>query len=377
MWKGERVRESVRKLSRVEGARNWLREQFFRGVRHVAAIDESREIFASLLRQKNVLPVPVELQSIDEVIHPYADLGLRPQDTRDKERKSNPAVFITGRFRSGSTLVWNLFRHVAGVTSYYEPFNERRWFDPSARGGRVDQSHLGVTDYWAEYEGLGELGRYFDPQWKFRHLYMPASAWNRPMQRYIETMIARATGRAVLQFNEVDFRLGWLRARFPGVPIIHIYRHPRDQWCSTLLDEARSAAHIRLRDFPRFDGFYLMRWARDLCHVFPFLTLNPDAFAYELYYQIWVLSFLFGRAHSERSFAFEDLIRDPPTGIRNLLDVAGLSGTDASSLVPLVSPVHIGKWRKYADADWFAEIEARVDTDISAYAHGLGVGPRM
>ena len=86
------------------------------------------------------------------------------------------------------------------------------------------------------------------------------------MQRYIETMMARARGRAVLQFNEVDFRLGWLRARFPTVPILHVYRHPRDQWCSTLLGAARSAAQCRLREFAPLDGFYLMSWARDLRH---------------------------------------------------------------------------------------------------------------
>ena len=44
------------------------------------------------------------------------------------------AIFITGRFRSGSTLLWNLFRNTLGVTSYYEPLNERRWFDARARG---------------------------------------------------------------------------------------------------------------------------------------------------------------------------------------------------------------------------------------------------
>ena len=35
-------------------------------------------------------------------------------------------VLVTGRFRSGSTLLWNLFRHCDGVTAYYEPFNRRR-----------------------------------------------------------------------------------------------------------------------------------------------------------------------------------------------------------------------------------------------------------
>ena len=251
--------------------REHLRGRFFAFLRRFLATDDARESLFALIEEHNGGVLGTELGKLDATALPYA-------------APLNGPVFISGRFRSGSALLWNLFRHVPGVTSYYEPFNERRWFDPAARGDQVDQSHLGVTDYWVEYDGLAELGRFFDPQWKFRNLYMSSAAWNLPMQRYIETMMARARGRAVLQFNEVDFRLGWLRARFPTVPILHVYRHPRDQWCSTLLGAARSAAQCRLREFAPLDGFYLMSWARDLRHTFPFLTLAEDAFVYELFF---------------------------------------------------------------------------------------------
>ena len=262
--------------------REHLRGRFFAFLRRVLATDDARESLFALIEEHNGGMLGTELGKLDATALPYADLGRGA--AASCAAPLNGPVFISGRFRSGSTLVWNLFRHVPGVTSYYEPFNERRWFDPAARGDQVDQSHLGVTDYWVEYDGLAELGRFFDPQWKFRNLYMSSAAWNLPMQRYIETMMARARGRAVLQFNEVDFRLGWLRARFPTVPILHVYRHPRDQWCSTLLGAARSAAQCRLREFAPLDGFYLMSWARDLRHTFPFLTLAEDAFVYELFF---------------------------------------------------------------------------------------------
>src|SRR5690348_9121883 len=85
---------------------------------------------------------------------PYADLGRGIAD------HTTPApVFITGRFRSGSTLLWNIFRSVPGCRAYYEPLNERRWFDPSRRGERIDRTHLGVEDYWREYDGLGHLAQ--------------------------------------------------------------------------------------------------------------------------------------------------------------------------------------------------------------------------
>ena len=329
----------------------------------------------ALLQESTGCGPAVEMEKLDRGAPPYTDLGSG--ETAPVASPESGAVFITGRFRSGSTLLWNLFRHVAGVTSYYEPFNERRWFDPHSRGDEVDRTHLGVDDYWAEYDGLTELGQYFDPRWKFRQLYMPAAAWNLPMQRYIETMIARARGRAVLQFNEVDFRLGWLRARFPTVPILHVYRHPRDQWCSTLLGAARSAAQCRLREFAPMDGFYLLSWARDLRYAFPFLTLTEDAFAYELYYQIWLLSFRLGQLQASASFAFEDLIADPAAGIRRLMVAAGVPQVPIDPLVALVKPVPIGKWRECASAEWFQDIESRVHADLTAYARGLRTVPRV
>ena len=355
--------------------REHLRGRFFAFLRRVLGTDDARESLFALIEEHNGGMLGTDLGKLDATALPYADLG-RGAATPYAAPLNGP-VFISGRFRSGSTLLWNLFRHVPGVTSYYEPFNERRWFDPAARGDQVDQSHLGVTDYWVEYDGLAELGRFFDPQWKFRHLYMSPAAWNLPMQRYIETMMARARGRAVLQFNEVDFRLGWLRARFPTVPILHVYRHPRDQWCSTLLGAARSVAQCRLREFAPLDGFYLMSWARDLRHTFPFLTLAEDAFAYELFYQIWLLSYRLGRLHASASLAFEDLVADPATGIRGLMAAAGMPQVPIEPLVPLVKPVPVGKWRECASAEWFEAIESRVDAEIVAYAHGLGLSSRV
>ena len=357
--------------------RKRVRAAFFSFLHRVAATDDAEAIFSRLLRQPIGGVALAEFDSAELSLTPYADVspGGRTQPGLLGLSERRP-VFVTGRFRSGSTLMWNLFRHVPNVTSYYEPFNERRWFDVAGRGSDVDQTHLGVSDYWAEYDHLADLGQYFDEDWKFRHLYMPASAYDVRMQRYIETMIERAPGRPVLQFNEVDFRLGWLRAWFPGVPIIHIFRHPRDQWCSTLQKEARTAARCRVRDFEAYDGFYLLRWARDLRHTFPFLSMNGDAFAYELYYQIWKISYLFGQRYAELSLRFEDLIADPRANILRILATAGMADVDVEPLVPLVSPVRTGKWRECADAEWFGEIEARVDATIARYASAVSVAHR-
>ena len=230
--------------------RKRVRAAFFSFLRRVSATDDAESIFSRLLRQPIGGVALAEIGAPQVWGAPYPEVASTGgAHAETKKLSARRPVFVTGRFRSGSTLMWNIFRHVPGVTSYYEPFNERRWFDVAGRGSEVDQTHLGVSDYWTEYNDLPELARYFDEDWKFRRLYMSATSYDAPMQRYIETMIERAPGRPVLQFNEVDFRLGWLRAWFPGVPIIHIFRHPRDQWCSTLQDAAPTVAQCRVREF--------------------------------------------------------------------------------------------------------------------------------
>src|SRR5688572_10206678 len=166
---------------------------------------------------------------------PYADLGEPDQTGGTAGRRD--IVFITGRFRSGTTFLWNVFRTIPGITAYYEPFNERRWFDPATRGTRVDGSHRNVADYWKEYEGLEELAQYYRIEWTDTNLYMDEHMPDPGMRKYMERMIELAPSRPVLQFNRVDFRLPWLRRQFPEARLIHIFRHPRDQWCSTLMGD--------------------------------------------------------------------------------------------------------------------------------------------
>jgi len=98
-------------------------------------------------------------------------------------------VFITARFRSGSTLLCNLFRQVDACTAYYEPFNERRWFDPSVRGNRVDPTHRDVEDYWREYDALRR--RVVVRRSRERHR---ASRRGMPSRRHGRVAVARGSG---------------------------------------------------------------------------------------------------------------------------------------------------------------------------------------
>jgi hypothetical protein len=346
--------------------RNQARGLFFGVLRHLATLGDSRDLFAELLRSQHAVPPPAELLAHGQLAAPYPE--LRRGWCEDRICCRPDVIFVTGRFRSGSTLVWNLFRNLPAFTAYYEPFNERRWFDPRTRGSHVDPTHVNVSNYWAEYDGLDALERYFSAQWKFQQLYMPAHAWNPAMQRYIETLIENAPGRPVLQFNEMDLRLPWLRARFPGAKILHIFRHPRDQWCSTLGTDLASSASHTLREFAAADGFYLLRWGADLRRYFPFLTLEEGSHPYELFYQIWKLSYLFGRLYADVSIPFERLVQCPEPALRGIFSALAIPEHTLRPLLPLVRPVPLGRWRSYAAGEWFESIETRVEQTFEEYA---------
>lgn len=273
-------------------------------------------------------------------------------------------LFITGRFRSGSTLLWNLFRKLDGHTAYYEPFNERRWFDGDVRGNHTDSTHRGVDDYWTEYAGLTHLAEYYQEDWIQYRLYMGRDSYEPAMQAFIDELILAASGRAVLQFNRVDFRLPWLRENYPGATILHIYRNPRDQWCSVLRGsqyplDAETAAGFQ-------DHFYQNVWVRDLCRQFPFLADFKGRHQYFTFYLLWKLSFDFGIKYADLSISMERLTATPREALADIL-AATRSEADVSRLNLAFIDKPESRWQSYASDQWFQAIEMECEVVLNNF----------
>ncbi|MBL26685.1 MAG: sulfotransferase family protein [Rhodospirillaceae bacterium] len=286
---------------------------------------------------------------------PYAAPG-----TSGRGAESRPAIFITGRFRSGSTLLWNMFNKLGPFTAYYEPLNERQWFLMQDR--RVDPTHIGVDDYHANYDGMKDLAALFDRTWIRQRLYMNRMATDWNMLAYIDALVERAARMPVLQFNRVDFRLEWLKAHYPKARILHIYRSPRDQWISSL-HGAALFKDVTVAAFRNHDRFYLRAWSENLQNVFPFLKVPPDESPYVPFYLLWRMSYLFGTHYADASVAFEDLAGDPRGRLEDALGRMDVEREDIdwSAIDGLVAPVKQGKWRQFADEDWFAAKEAQCE----------------
>jgi hypothetical protein len=346
-------------------------------LRQLLATEEGRRTLFEAMHGQSGRALPmtrIDRQGIDQ--H-YPELGrkewtpvARPGHASSSTSPARPTpIFVTARFRTGSTALWNVFRHVPGCTAFYEPFNERRWFDPETRGTRVDRTHRGPKDYWHEYHGLDHLGRWYDERWIDHHLHMDASFHAPAMRAYVQALVDAAPNRAVLQFNRVDFRLPWLRKQFPDARIVHLYRHPRDQWCSTLMVPGSVPRQLTIREFVPYDYFYLLNWARDLSYVFPFLLPEEHEHPYDLFYLIWRLSYAFGRQYSDVSVAYEDLAANPRVELGRMLSECRVEcdERDLTALSALIEPSKAGNWKAYADQRWYEAREARAEALLADF----------
>ena len=350
---------------------------------HRAAASEAcRAIAVSSLN--DVFDLHTELwRGLTSIPQPeYTELGQAQAPSEACLRSD--VVIITARFRTGSTMLWNLFRNTEGCTAYYEPLSPSRYFDPTNRVERVNPTHRGVEEYWSEYQGLDELSQLYRAEWHYRNLLMGPDFWDPDLKRFFEVMIEKAAGRPVLQFNRIDFRLPWVRRHFPKARLIHLYRHPRDQWCSTVQDNQRRpkaekegqlspygvflvGKDASWEEFAKHDYLYLTIWGNDLRHHFPFLEQQRLRHPYQLFYFIWKLSYLFGRKYADYSVAYEAILANPEAQLQGLMSAAGVVDYDVPGLHSLIAAPAPETWKNYADDAWFREHEEYCETVLDDF----------
>ena len=331
------------------------------------------DIFIKFLQHENTQPALNKIIKLRKQSIPLLDNSAHPYNTPPPNKKNNiddsDTIIITSRFRSGSSVFWNIFRQQI-CTAYYEPFNERKWFLSHHRGDHVDASHIGITDYWNEYKGLDYLDKFYQEDWVSSGLHMDESTFFPNMNHFINALIKHANGKCILQFNRIDFRLGWIKANYPKAKLIHLYRHPRDQWCSFLIDKKVMNKDDVQQTYT--DAFYLDVWCKDLEKHFPFLSSSFTPHPYQRFYYLWKLSFLYGQKYADLSISFENLVNNSQDTLLNLSRQLNWGEFDIEKSLSILEEVDIDKWKEYADENWFYEKEQECEDILDLFINTLG-----
>ncbi|MBI5944980.1 MAG: glycosyltransferase [Chloroflexi bacterium] len=285
----------------------------------------------------------------------------------------NKPIFITARFRSGSTLLWNIFRNAAGAHAYYEPLHEqlpeliKLEIPPQTR-------HFFVESYFDQYPNVEQLRRFHKSEFGVHRLFLEANDQHQGMKDYFNYLISYPPQNktVVLQENRIDFRLPWIRSNFPAAILVHLHRSPRDQWISTI------------QGFPGnidqdidSDPYRITTWSRDLIRQFPFLASPLIRHPYQRYYYLWKLSYLMGKHCADFSLAYEDLLFDPQKYIKQLLELGGLDTREnLVKCCKLIVKHPMNVWKEYQTESWFADLEQECENQLNGLGLNKGFGER-
>ena len=274
--------------------------------------------------------------------------------------KTTP-VFITARFRAGSTFLWNYFSDLPGITSFYEPLQENL---PQhlIRQTPTQESHIGVHSYWDEYENISiDIKRLHSEEFGFRKLFLEEDDTYDELKCYISFLIHSTPGMIpVLQFNRVDFRLPWLRKNYPDAKIIHLYRCPRDQWYSMV----KGHLNMSVTDANLNTNYDLLLWSVYLAQYFPFLTDSIES-SYERHYYIWRLSKLMGERCADTSISFDDeILKSPELALQKIQSVIDINGHE-DKFLSSIARVQKNLWQSVRPVSWFEEIEKCCDKKLN------------
>ena len=267
-------------------------------------------------------------------------------------------LFITGRFRSGSTMLWNLFRQLQEVRSFYEPLHDQL-VSYIKHPLQPQREHFFVKSYFDEYQNIPDIVSLHQNDFANHRLLLEGSDVHPELHTYIQALAESVPSahQIVLQFNRIDFRLAWIKKNFPNAKLLHIFRDPRDQWYSSL---TRFSGDID--NFIDFNQYYLATWARDLYRQFPFLVSSKLEHAYQRFYFIWKLSYLAGQRLSDLSVAYEDVLAEPEEFATKILRFSNLyTDKNLEACLKTIISKPERAWTMDKSDDWFLVIEQKCE----------------
>jgi len=276
----------------------------------------------------------------------------------------NKIIFISGRFRSGTSLLWNLFNQLPQYHAWYEPLHPNLLKHIEYVKPQTD--HISIDDYWGNYRNLSDLHHFHSAKFGQHRLFLEKHERWHELKAYINYLIAQSEDKIpVLQFNRMDLRLNWLKNIFPNATIINIEREPYPLWVS-------SRKHIRNdvdgNDESFQDAYDLMQSSADLTRHFPMLQAVENRNGYYRHYFIWKLSQQMAQANADIHLSLENDFLNNHNGISTLANQFNWDDKTTASVQKLVQKPQ-SMQTKLSKEKLFTDIE----TGINQIFHKTGL----
>lgn len=223
-------------------------------------------------------------------------------------------IFISGRFRSGTSMLWNIFNQLPEYCAWYEPLHPNLL--SHIKYVKPKEDHVGIDDYWQNYLNLSDLSEHHNADFGQNQIFLEKYSLYDELKNYIQYLIDKSGDKIpVLQFNRMDLRLGWLKNNFPHATIIHLKRDVFPLWMSC-------RKHLKTqvcKDYESHpDAYDLMQWSADLSQHFPMLQAEKNRHGYYRHYFIWKLAQQIAKNNADIHLSLEQDFHMSSVGIEKL-----------------------------------------------------------
>ena len=273
-------------------------------------------------------------------------------------------IFIVGRFRSGTSALWNIYDQTPGHCAFYEPCHDG--LIAHIHATKPKPSHKHVKHYWSSYEPIMQAVEQLHlPAFGISRLLLEADETWPALRDYLQLLIDAAlerNERPILQFNRMDFRLPWLQANFPTAKIVYISRNSREQWVSMV-------SHLPpiVQDHPLvLDAYELTEWSCALSRELPVLADPSIATSYERALLLWQLSQWMGERMADVCLSLESDLQPPHAiGLSRLADAGLFPVNEHDNATKLLIEIPLNKATKLHDDAWFTMTETKYSKTLS------------
>ena len=282
-------------------------------------------------------------------------------------------IFITARYRTGSSYLYSLFSDVDDVAAFYEPLHPKLQKILETEDEKWHQNQRMIislpikNQLFEEYRCLDResLKRLHHERFSHENLILSKNDSFDELKEYIDFLLSSHPEKIkVLQFNRVDFRLDWLRSNFQDALIVNLRRNPRDMYVSYLETHARRQEQSN-KEFSIDDSvghlFYLDLYTDLLGGSAIPQFLAHELNSYEKIYLLNRLSNLWADKFADLIITYDALVSNPVNVLEQVLSRVG--ETELKFKDELVSPKkdRIETWRAYHSDEWYSVSETKCE----------------